>query len=55
MAGAWQLTLPGVVESLGVFPCRPVGRFMRKKLELNTKSPLRSCARMSMMPHLADG
>jgi len=23
MAGAWQLTLPGVVESLGAFPCRP--------------------------------
>jgi hypothetical protein len=25
MAGAWQLTLPGVAESPGAFPCRPVG------------------------------
>ena len=46
MAGAWQLTLPGVVESLGAFPCRPVGLIRTQKFHLflnqNTHSVIES-------------
>jgi hypothetical protein len=39
MAGAWQLTLPGVVESLGAFPCRPVVLLHTQKAGIEWKKP----------------
>ena len=39
MAGAWQLTLPGAVESLGAFPCRPAVLVHTRKAGIKYKKP----------------